>query len=117
MTKHPIGKSLRTARKQAGLSLTDLAHKSGLSRGYIHLIENDSSSPTSDALVALARALYTSVGALIGEDDASDFVDVFRAMHEDDQQALVDYAAYLEWRRQSKFGKSEFADEKEVNHE
>lgn len=54
------GRLLRTARQVAGLSLTDLAARTGLSKGYLSKLEagqDGARNPSRATLVALARAL------------------------------------------------------------
>lgn len=58
---------LRAFREQRGYSLSDLARASGVSRGYLHLLEQGESNPTLDKLELIARALSLTVSVLIGE--------------------------------------------------
>lgn len=54
------GRLLRTARQVAGLSLTDLSARTGLSKGYLSKLEagqEGARNPSRATLVALARAL------------------------------------------------------------
>lgn len=54
------GRLLRIARQVAGLSLTDLSERTGLSKGYLSKLEasqNGARNPSRATLVALARAL------------------------------------------------------------
>ena len=54
------GRLLRTARQVAGLSLTDLSARTGLSKGYLSKLEagqDGARNPSRATLVALARAL------------------------------------------------------------
>mgnify|MGYP006277303049 CR=1 FL=1 len=52
-----IGKELRKARNSAGLSQEELAHKAGVHRTYISLLERDKKSPTLEVLFRLCAAL------------------------------------------------------------
>ena len=52
-----IGRRLRELRAASGLSLDALAHKSGVSRSNISLIERGQSSPTAVVLDKLSSAL------------------------------------------------------------
>jgi transcriptional regulator with XRE-family HTH domain len=58
---------LRREREARGLSQERLAHKAGLHRTYVGLIERGLRNPTLEASHALARALGTSLSAMIGE--------------------------------------------------
>ncbi len=55
---------LRRLRQHAGLSLDALAHKSGVSRSNISLIERGQSSPTAVVLDKLSSALGVSVASM-----------------------------------------------------
>jgi putative transcriptional regulator len=55
---------LELARRVAGLSLTELATLSGVSRMTIHKLEHANQSPTLDTAQRLAVALKSSVDAL-----------------------------------------------------
>jgi transcriptional regulator with XRE-family HTH domain len=59
-----IGKRLHELRTTAGLSLDALAHKSGVSRSNISLIERGQSSPTAVVLDKLSSALGVSVASM-----------------------------------------------------
>lgn len=59
-----IGERLRGLRAAAELSLDALAHKSGVSRSNISLIERGRSSPTAVVLDRLASALGVSVASM-----------------------------------------------------
>lgn len=59
-----IGRRLHELRTAAGLSLDALAHKSGVSRSNISLIERGQSSPTAVVLDKLSSALGVSVASM-----------------------------------------------------
>ncbi|WP_422010287.1 helix-turn-helix domain-containing protein [Roseateles sp.] len=59
-----IGRRLRELRSAAGLSLDALAHKSGVSRSNISLIERGQSSATAVVLDKLSSALGVSVASM-----------------------------------------------------
>lgn len=54
-----IGKRIKQLREHQGLSISELATRSGVSRGYIHLIEDGTNNPTVDKVQMLATALDT----------------------------------------------------------
>lgn len=56
-----IGQRIRRARKAAGLSLRELAGRTGLSHTAIAKFESDELTPTSDRLLSLAQALGVRV--------------------------------------------------------
>lgn len=61
-----LAEQLRQLRSDRGLSLRELAEKSGLSNGYISLLENGRvESPSATVLGKLARALEVSLDDLL----------------------------------------------------
>jgi transcriptional regulator with XRE-family HTH domain len=56
---------IRSMRKQRGLSLDDLAVRSGVSRATLSRIENDEVSPTAETLGQLATAFAMPISQLI----------------------------------------------------
>jgi transcriptional regulator with XRE-family HTH domain len=63
-----VGARLRAARQAGGLTLQQVAHKSGLTPSAISQIERGLSNPSVGTLKALADALGTSLGALFNSD-------------------------------------------------
>jgi transcriptional regulator with XRE-family HTH domain len=62
-----LGTRIRSRRKAAGFTLAEVAERSGLSLPYVSNLERGRGNPTIDALRAIASALDTTVGALVGE--------------------------------------------------
>jgi transcriptional regulator with XRE-family HTH domain len=56
-----IGREIRDLRKARGLTLTALAEASGLSVGYLSLLERDRATPSIKALHAVSRALGVTI--------------------------------------------------------
>ena len=56
-----IGKHLKELRSRRGLTVRELAARSGVSHATISLVERDKSSPTVDTLAALLDALGTTL--------------------------------------------------------
>jgi transcriptional regulator with XRE-family HTH domain len=56
-----IGREIRGLRKARGLTLSELAEKSGLSIGYLSLVERDRATPSINALHAISRALGVTI--------------------------------------------------------
>ncbi|HET7235923.1 MAG TPA: cupin domain-containing protein [Actinomycetota bacterium] len=73
-----IGPKLRELRQQKGLSLKQLAERSGVSAAAIHKIERNNMVPTITTLMRLATALNRSVAWFVSENE-----------HEDRAAALV----------------------------
>lgn len=60
-----VGENLRHLRRKSGLSLEQLAAKSGVSRAMLGQIETGKSAPTINLLGRIAEALQVSVPSLI----------------------------------------------------
>ncbi|MCC7272945.1 MAG: helix-turn-helix transcriptional regulator [Alphaproteobacteria bacterium] len=56
-----LGREIRGLRKARGLTLAVLAAQSGLSVGYLSLLERDLATPSINALYAISRALGVTV--------------------------------------------------------
>lgn len=63
-----IGEKIRLLRQGDGLSLAQLADRSGVSAASIHKIERNAMVPTITTLMKLARALDRSVSYLVEEE-------------------------------------------------
>ena len=61
------GDTFRILRQQRGLTLQDVATRSGLSRSYLSEIENGKKQPSVKALEAIAAALNVSLKVLLPE--------------------------------------------------
>ena len=70
-----IGRRLRAARVEFGVSLEDLGHLSEVNWTTIGKIERGASSPTVESLVRIATALEIDPGTLISGIDASFYGD------------------------------------------
>lgn len=69
-TPSPIGllaASVRRERERAGLSVSDLARRAGVSKSTLSQIEAEVGNPSLETLWALAMALDVPVSRLIGE--------------------------------------------------
>ena len=62
-----LGAVLRAARQARGLSLQDLAARSGVSVGMISQVERGRANPSMRLLTALRRALNISIQEMFGE--------------------------------------------------
>ena len=67
----PLGARIRRLRTEQGLSLSELARLSGVSKGYLSQVERSPQArPSAATLFAVARALGTSVSDLFDGSDA-----------------------------------------------
>ena len=62
-----FGRSIRSYRKQRGMSQEDLAEKSGLSRNYVSDIERGVRNPSLLALIGIAKALRMPLRDLLAD--------------------------------------------------
>jgi transcriptional regulator with XRE-family HTH domain len=67
-----IGPKIRHLRQRKGLSLQQLAERSGVSPAAIHKIERNGMVPTITTLMKLAGALNRSVGYFVEEEEDRD---------------------------------------------
>ncbi|WP_287849679.1 helix-turn-helix domain-containing protein [Acidiphilium sp.] len=63
---------MRRLRAERGLSQEELAHRAGLNRNYVGMIEREENAATVDTMEQLAAALGVGPTALIDADAASD---------------------------------------------
>jgi transcriptional regulator with XRE-family HTH domain len=63
-----VGRRLRTAREERGLTLEQLASLTGLTKAHLSRLESGERGASIGALVGLSAALGTKVSALLGED-------------------------------------------------
>jgi transcriptional regulator with XRE-family HTH domain len=67
-----IGQNIRRFREEAGVSLSELAERAGVSKGYVSALENEDAEikkmrPSGQSVYKLAEALGVTVGDLLGE--------------------------------------------------
>jgi transcriptional regulator with XRE-family HTH domain len=67
-----IARRVNELRKEGGLTLNDLAVRSGVSRSMVSLVERGESSPTANVLDKLAAALGVTMATLFSEGKSSD---------------------------------------------
>lgn len=74
-----LGERIRKIRKMKGLSILDIKEKTGLSKSTISDLENGKSSPTTETLQKIAKALEVDVTEFFkteesnNQDDYEDF--------------------------------------------
>ncbi|WP_084164635.1 helix-turn-helix domain-containing protein [Skermanella stibiiresistens] len=62
-----FGSALRRARERVGLSQEDLAHRAGVSVGYLSQLENGRRNPSLLLVLALCGALNTELTEMFSE--------------------------------------------------
>lgn len=65
-----VGARIRAAREARGMSMSELARAAGLSPGAVSRIERGEREPGSGTLAAMARALGSGPGELLGRGEA-----------------------------------------------
>ncbi len=73
-----VGSSVQSLRRKRGLTLAELAAKTGYDKGYLSRIERGLKSPSVAALMKLASALQVQVSHLFGESTVDDAIKVVR---------------------------------------
>ena len=66
-----LGETIRTLRKNAGLSQEALAEKLGVSRQAVSKWENDNGMPETEKLIVMAKLFDTNLDDLIGEEKSA----------------------------------------------
>jgi transcriptional regulator with XRE-family HTH domain len=89
-----FGRTIRRRREAVGLTLEQLAERSGLSPNYVGTVENGRRDPSLSTVVALAKGLRVPPGELLGpvQELSSEAYDVgrqFDAAPEDVQDLVV----------------------------
>ncbi|MCU1365334.1 MAG: helix-turn-helix protein [Ilumatobacteraceae bacterium] len=63
-----LGRAVRTARLERGLSLGDVAERAGLSKSILSRLERGSGNPSIETLWRIAQALDVPLGSLLESD-------------------------------------------------
>ena len=69
----PVGERIKRVREEGGLSLQELADRTGYSSALLNQVENHLVSPPLGALHKIAHALGVRIGDLWGEPDGEPF--------------------------------------------
>ena len=77
-TPRTIGSRVRFLRSRDGISLDELAARSGLTKSYVSKIERGLSVPSISTAMKLAESFGMTVGQLLGENQYDDAVCVVR---------------------------------------
>lgn len=64
-----FGQKIKNRRKEKGMTQIELSGKTGLSQGYISMLEKGQFDPTAPVIVKLAVALAMSADELLGMND------------------------------------------------
>jgi len=64
-----IGRKIKQLRQERGLSLVDLAAKTGFTKGYISKVENSKKSPPVSTLITISNALRVSLPNIFSDEE------------------------------------------------
>lgn len=84
-----IGEKIRTVRKDAGLTQTQLAQRMGVTKQTVSLYENGGVNPTAKMLAKFAAGLKVPVGLLVGDEEgqlAGQWVSIKTRLPEPDKE-------------------------------
>jgi transcriptional regulator with XRE-family HTH domain len=73
-----IGKRVRSIRRRAGVTLEQLADRTGLNKGYLSRIESGEKSPSIATLLKLSTELKVPTSQLFGEEVDDGDIHLFR---------------------------------------
>ncbi len=103
-----IGKKIKACRERLGLSMTELAKRTGLTVSAISQFENSERMPSIDSLRKLADKFGVTTDYLLGrEEEISDknIIAMFRGlkkMDEKDKEDLLQFYHFLKSRKKFK---------------
>jgi transcriptional regulator with XRE-family HTH domain len=69
-----LAANLRALRAQAGLSMSELARRSGIAKGTLSQLESGTGNPTIDTVFSLSNAFEVPVSTLLTEREVPDVV-------------------------------------------
>jgi len=73
-----VGEKIRELREKKGLSLQDMANRTGYTSALLSQVENHLISPPLGALIKIAKALEVKVGTFFGEEPRESYAIVRR---------------------------------------
>jgi transcriptional regulator with XRE-family HTH domain len=68
-----VGEKIKKFRESAGISLAEMAERTGFSPAYLSQLENHLISPPLGALIKIARCLEIEIGTLFGQKGSAPF--------------------------------------------
>lgn len=63
-----IGRNIRELRRAKGMTLEELAQRSGFTKGYLSKVENSDKAPPVSTLINIAEALGANIAELFGDE-------------------------------------------------
>jgi transcriptional regulator with XRE-family HTH domain len=83
-----LGRKIKSVRTGRGITIQDIAERSGLSKGFLSQVENDKTSPSLNTLERIADALETPLTYLLLDEDHAPAL-----ARDGERQVLVDEAS------------------------
>jgi len=90
MSNEEIGAIIRQCRKSGNITLQELSNRTGLSAGYLSLLERGINSPTIENLNLICKSLGITMSQLILKLDAPKIV-----VHNDEREVIINNEGYL----------------------
>ncbi len=84
----PVGERIKALREERGLSIEDLASRTGFDTAMLEQVENDMISPPLGIMVRLAKALDMKLGTLISSGDKQ-----YSIIRKQDRKPISRYAS------------------------
>lgn len=79
--EHEIGPFIRDLRKARGMTMTDLAARTGFSQGFLSKVENSKSAPSVSTLIKIANALDVRLSHIFGEFESETTLTLVKKNH------------------------------------
>ncbi len=105
-TQAPLtfGREVRRRRSALGLTLEQLAERSGLTPNYIGTVENGRRDPSLSTVLALAKGLGVTAGELVGgmsetSHTSTEVLNIMQSLSPELQEALLEFLRVLARRR------------------
>jgi transcriptional regulator with XRE-family HTH domain len=86
MNSQNIGGRIRTMRQQRGISLDQLAERTGLTKSYLSKVERGLSVPSISTALKVADSFAVTVGQLLGQEQEPDAICV---VHKKDRKRFM----------------------------
>ncbi len=74
VSEKDIGKKLKEVRSLQGMTLEDLAEKSGFTKGYLSKVENSGKAPPVSTLIKIVKILNVTLSEILGETESKSLI-------------------------------------------
>jgi transcriptional regulator with XRE-family HTH domain len=90
-----VASGIRAARRRKSMTLSDLAARTKLDKGFLSRLERGEKMPSIEALLRIAEALDVQVSQLFGETNDEDAIKVVRARGQSDATGALDELSHV----------------------